>query len=112
MATHFRIDTPLEPIMRLPPTSNLSHCTQKPPKLRTRSICLWGLAIILLLTQYAVIGQTITGTVNGTITDPAGAAIPNANVTVTSLQTGIQQKAQSNASGNYIFPALGVGDYT
>ncbi len=98
--------------MRLPPTSNLSHCTQKPPKLRTRSICLWGLAIILLLTQHAVIGQTITGTVNGTITDPAGAAIPNANVTVTSVQTGIQQKAQSNASGNYIFPALGVGDYT
>ena len=58
------------------------------------------------------LGQTITGAINGTITDPAGAAIPNASVTVTSVQTGIQQKAQSNGSGNYIFPALGVGDYT
>jgi hypothetical protein len=98
--------------MRLPLPNDLSHCAQTPAKLRTRSILLFGLALIPLLAQHAVFGQTITGAINGTITDPAGAAIPNANVTVTSVQTGIQQKAPSNASGNYIFPALGVGDYT
>src|ERR1700744_6313849 len=98
--------------MGLSPTNDLRHSTQAPEKLRTRSIRVWGLAVILLLGQHAVIGQTSTGTINGTITDPAGAAIPNANVTVISVQTGIQQKTQSNASGNYIFPALAVGDYT
>jgi hypothetical protein len=98
--------------MRPPHVIDLNDCVQTPTKLQARSASLCSLAVFLLVASISVFGQTITGAINGTITDPAGAAIPNATVTVTSVQTGIKQKAQSNSSGNYIFPALGVGDYT
>lgn len=38
--------------------------------------------------------------------------IPNASITVTSVQTGIPQTTKSNGSGNYIFPSLQPSDYT
>src|SRR5271156_3607814 len=56
--------------------------------------------------------QTTTGTISGTVTDSTGSVIANAAITVTGVQTGISQSTQSNASGNYIFPALATGDYT
>ena len=55
--------------------------------------------------------QTTTGTISGTVTDSTGSVVSNATVTVTSVQTGISQLTPSNASGNYIFPALPTGDY-
>ena len=57
-------------------------------------------------------GQTTTGTIAGSVTDPTGSVIPNASITVTNVQTGISQNTHSNASGNYIFPSLQPGDYT
>ncbi|QHN03582.1 hypothetical protein FTO74_09520 [Granulicella sp. WH15] len=58
------------------------------------------------------IGQTTTGSVYGTVTDQTDAVIPNAAITITSVQTGITQTSSSNDSGNYLFPALPTGDYT
>lgn len=76
----------------------------------TRSL----LSAVVLLGIFSVhaLGQTTTGTISGTITDQTGGVIPNAKITVTSTQTGISQTVQSNGSGNYIFSALSVGDYT
>src|SRR5580698_1361717 len=71
-----------------------------------------GLLLVLGLVNSQSIGQTTTGTISGTITDGTGSIIPNANITVTSVQTGIVQSVRSNESGNYVFPALAVGDYT
>jgi hypothetical protein len=71
-----------------------------------------GLLLILGLVTGRGIGQTTTGTLSGTVTDGTGSIIPNATITVTSVQTGIAQNVHSNESGNYIFPALAVGDYT
>jgi hypothetical protein len=81
-------------------------------KLRMGSACLCGLVIFLCMANVSSLGQTITGAISGTITDPTGGVIPNAKITVTSVQTGISQMVQSNESGNYIFSSLGVGDYT
>ena len=57
-------------------------------------------------------GQIVTASLSGSVIDPAGAAIPEAAVTVTNTQTGISARAASDRSGNYIFPALSPGEYT
>lgn len=68
-------------------------------------------AFLVILISAMCLGQTTTGTISGTITDPTGSVIANAIITVTSAETGIAQTVHSNASGNYVFSALAVGDY-
>ena len=46
-------------------------------------------------------GQTVYGSIYGTVTDSTGAAIPGATITVTDVQKGVSVKVQSNASGDY-----------
>ena len=50
-------------------------------------------------------------TVNGTVTDPTGAAVPNAKVTIGSLQTGLTRATTTNSAGLYSFPQLPAGNY-
>lgn len=57
-------------------------------------------ALCLLPTQKAF-GQTVYGSIYGTVTDSTGAAIPGATITVTDVQKGVSVKVQSNASGDY-----------
>jgi hypothetical protein len=60
----------------------------------------------------AVSAQTATtGQITGTITDPSGAAVPDASVTVTNTGTGETRNATTNEDGNYTIPNLGVGTY-
>src|SRR5438552_156352 len=46
-------------------------------------------------------GQAVYGSIIGTVTDPSGAAVPNAKVTVTSVSKGTSYEAATNADGNY-----------
>jgi hypothetical protein len=55
-------------------------------------------------------GQT-TGSFSGTVTDPAGAGVPAATVTVKSSQTGFARSAESNAQGEYLVALLPPGIY-
>jgi len=55
--------------------------------------------------------QSPTGTLHGTVSDPSGAVIPNAQITVTSLD-GAASTAKSGADGNYRFSKLAPGTYT
>ncbi len=45
--------------------------------------------------------QAVFGSINGTVTDPTGAVVPNATVVITDPSKGTQQTVQSNESGNY-----------
>jgi hypothetical protein len=56
--------------------------------------------------------QTTTGSIYGTVADQSSAIIPNAVVTATQVETGAVHTAESNESGNYVFPTLPPGDYT
>ncbi|MFN2974719.1 TonB-dependent receptor [Terriglobus aquaticus] len=49
----------------------------------------------------AIYGQAIYGGLNGTVTDPSGAAIPNATVVVTDVTKGTSDTVTTNASGEY-----------
>lgn len=56
--------------------------------------------------------QTITGTVQGYISDVEDGAIPGATVTVTNQDTGIARAVISDANGFYSAKALQVGTYS
>jgi len=53
-----------------------------------------------------------TGTIRGTATDPSGAVVPGANVTVIQSDTHVSRATTTNESGDYEFLALPVGRYT
>jgi hypothetical protein len=55
---------------------------------------------------------TETGSIVGTVTDPARAVVPQAEVTVTNEATGVERSAKTNDAGLYDFAALPVGTYT
>lgn len=55
--------------------------------------------------------QTSTGTIVGTVLDPAGASIPNASIVVTNAATNETSRASSSAEGNYLAPLLKPGTY-
>jgi outer membrane receptor protein involved in Fe transport len=69
------------------------------------------LVVSLLCCGAALEAQTITGSVNGTVTDPTGAVIPNAKVTATNVDTGIETPSTTNVDGIYNIPFLQIGNY-
>src|SRR5689334_10447254 len=72
--------------------------------------------IALLLTMVASLpmaAQSLTsGDISGVVTDPSGAVVPNATVTVKSAETGATQTATTNAQGVYRVSLLKPGPYT
>lgn len=71
------------------------------------------IAIALSLAAVPVFAQAEIGgaTLNGTVTDPTGAAVPNAKVTATNTATGFTRSTESNDIGLYSFSRLPVGTY-
>ena len=64
-------------------------------------IVLLVLGIVFSFGTSQAFGQAVYGGVFGTVTDPSGAAVPNAKVTVTSATKATSFEATSNESGNY-----------
>jgi outer membrane receptor protein involved in Fe transport len=56
--------------------------------------------------------NTNSGEIKGTVTDSSGAVIPNAEVTITDVLTGVATKAVTNHSGIYDVPSLLPGQYS
>jgi carboxypeptidase family protein len=54
---------------------------------------------------------TVTSTILGTVSDPQGAAIPNAQVVLSNTATGRHWKTNTGADGHYVFPDLNAGTY-
>ena len=52
-----------------------------------------------------------TASLNGTVTDPAGATIPKAKISATNQSTGVVSGTQTDGVGAYLFPALPIGTY-
>jgi hypothetical protein len=57
-------------------------------------------------------GQRDLGTITGTVTDPQGAAIPGAKITITEDATGLVYNVEASAAGDFVRPALKPGTYT
>lgn len=52
-----------------------------------------------------------TGTILGTVTDPAGAVVPNAEITATAVASGIHLKTISQGNGEFSIRAVPIGTY-
>ncbi|MDQ6704446.1 MAG: carboxypeptidase-like regulatory domain-containing protein, partial [Acidobacteriota bacterium] len=52
------------------------------------------------------------GTITGTVTDAAGAAVPGASIKVANPSTGLTQSVSTNNEGSFAVPYLPVGKYT
>lgn len=68
-------------------------------------------AFLAIFWMIAAYGQTITGSIGGTILDPSGAAINSASVTLTESETGVARKATSNEHGQFLFNSVPPGVY-
>ena len=53
-----------------------------------------------------------TATLSGNITDPSGAVVPGAQVTVHGIATGLDRVVTSDSAGNYTVPSLLPGNYS
>jgi hypothetical protein len=73
----------------------------------------WG---ILFLSLAIVLGAATetraqTASVSGTVSDPSGAAIPGATVTIINTGTNLKLERQTAEDGSFLFPQLPVGPY-
>ena len=57
-------------------------------------------------------GQVDQGSITGTIQDPTGAVVPNADITLLNTDQGLTLETHSGASGEYTFSPVRIGHYT
>src|SRR5215472_12755972 len=65
----------------------------------------------LLVGACSPVWAAVTGRISGIITDPTGAAIPGATVTITNTAQGLQTKTTTDQNGNFSLPSVNVGTY-
>jgi hypothetical protein len=71
-----------------------------------------GCSLAVLLCLSSALGQTVTSSITGQVTDPSGAVIPGAKVTAENVATSVRTSTQTNASGVYTIRFLPIGTYT
>lgn len=72
-----------------------------------------ALAMVVFLANIPwVQAQSVSSSIEGTVADSSGAVVPEANVTLTNMATGVASQTRTNAAGNYSFPSVGLGIYS
>lgn len=74
------------------------------------------LRLVLLITAVVILfaaqGLAQEATIVGTVTDPSGAAVPNATITITAVETGLSRAMATSSDGQYVVPDLHIGRYS
>ncbi|HEV2420747.1 MAG TPA: carboxypeptidase-like regulatory domain-containing protein [Candidatus Acidoferrales bacterium] len=71
-----------------------------------------GIALLLAVCAWPGVARAQvnnSGQITGTVFDPSGKTIPNAEVTITNPSTNFSQTVKASATGSYAFPALQAG---
>src|SRR6476661_8280698 len=84
-----------------------------PPRILANSMCISRsfLALFTLLGATCLYGQFDSGAILGTVHDPSGANVANANVILENTKTGVAVPAKTDANGNYEFANVRLGSY-
>ncbi len=86
------------------------------PKLRSLSLYLFVTVAAFAMSLAAPLaqGQTLASSASfsGSVSDPSGARVPNANVTISSPEKGITRTFKTDAEGNFSFSLLPAASYT
>jgi hypothetical protein len=79
-----------------------------------RAFCRIALSCLcfILFTSRIAFGQVDAGSITGTVTDPTGAVVPNAQVSLLNTDQGITLQTHTSASGGYTFAPVRIGHYT
>ncbi|MGA3323458.1 MAG: carboxypeptidase-like regulatory domain-containing protein [Terriglobia bacterium] len=82
--------------------------------MRKQAVSPWWVVIVALNLAVPSLsyGQAVAGAqIHGTINDPSGGAVPNAQVTVTQVSMGLVRTTRSDNTGLYLLTDLPVGPY-
>jgi hypothetical protein len=66
---------------------------------------------VAVLLSSRLAGASVGGSISGTVKDPTGSYIPNANVSVTEVSTGLLYQTRTDSKGYFTLPVLPVGSY-
>jgi hypothetical protein len=69
-------------------------------------------ALLACVNASTAVAQTFRGSIQGTITDSTGAAVPGAQVKVFSPATGLSRAVEANDRGEYVASELPLGTYS
>jgi hypothetical protein len=69
-------------------------------------------ALLSILLSPEVSAQTVTGTLQGTVFDSKGAAVPGVDVVLRNMETGQERTLKTNSDGSYSATFLPLGRYT
>ena len=73
----------------------------------------WKLVLVLsLILAVPALAQTVTGTIQGTVTDRSGGVLPGVTVTIRNAETGLTRVVVTNEAGFFNAPFLPLGMYT
>jgi hypothetical protein len=78
---------------------------------RMRIVLSLGLLLAGVAAQYST-AQDIFGRISGTVTDPTGAVVPHATITITNEETKLQRSTTAGDNGFYVMPELPAGVYS
>ena len=78
---------------------------------RKHSFHLYAMVLVVLLCG-AAIGQTITGSISGTVVDQSDAVVPRAKVTLSNELNGETRETVTSDAGEFVFTAMPSGTYT
>src|SRR5262249_45756771 len=82
------------------------------PSMRSKTVCLPIAVFVLLLSGGSLVrGQINRGVIEGIVTDPQGAVVPDVAVTITNLDTNVAVPTKSNSAGYYRVVDLVPGRY-
>jgi len=76
-----------------------------------KSFLVCGVLAVSACTVSPAFGQADQGSINGVVEDVNKAAVPNATVTLTNVDTGLVTTTKSSESGNYVFAPIKIGRY-
>src|SRR5271166_1082490 len=91
--------------------STLILRTSRKTALRGLSLAVLGVVALLLL-PCRLTAQLDTGGITGTVTDPTGAVVVGARITLTADATNVKLNTVSTSTGTYIFDDLKPGTYS
>ena len=66
---------------------------------------------LLVFTAVPLFSQTVTGTMQGTVSDKGGAALPGVTITIRNVETGLERVVVTGPNGAYSAPFLPIGRY-
>jgi len=91
----------------------LAYLTKCLRKVNPADLCMLVFCSVVLLPATKTMAQTTgSGSIQGTVVDVSGAAIPQAAVTLTEAATHVSLKTKTNSAGGYAFPNINVGNYS